>query len=118
MAQTTSVTASNDTLQVDVARRVRKIVENSLPGAQILRVEPFRADAARASGDDTAKKGGYGVPLRIDVSLRGKPLTLVLHAASDNEFGHDRRADRAEEMLLAADTFDSIPKHVKVLDVG
>jgi hypothetical protein len=102
----------------DATPRLRAIVGNALPGAQILRVKPFRADAARTSSDDTAKSGGYGVPLRIDVTFRGKPLTLVLHAASENEFGHDRRADRAEEMLLAADTFDSIPNHVKVLDVG
>jgi hypothetical protein len=35
-----------------------------------------------------------------------------------NEFGHDRRADRCEEMLLAFDTFGTVPRHVEALDVG
>jgi hypothetical protein len=118
MAHTASIGKPGEAKPVDAAMRVRRIVENRLPGAQILRVEPFRADAAASSAGDTAKSGGYGVPLRIDLVAQGKPLTLVLHAASANEFGHDRRADRADEMLLAADTFDSIPNHVSVLDVG
>jgi hypothetical protein len=104
-----AVTAASDA-------RLRQIVANALPGAQILRVVPFRADSGAT--DETGKGAGYGAPLRIDVVCDGNPRTLVLHTASPNEFGHDRRADRAEEMLLAADTFGSIPNHVEVLDVG
>jgi hypothetical protein len=91
-------------------------VEGALPGAQIVRVVPFGADTVKS--DETSKAGGYGVPLRIDVMLGSGLVSLVLHTASNNEFGHDRRADRAEEMVLAADTFGSIPNHVRVLDVG
>jgi hypothetical protein len=43
---------------------------------------------------------------------------LVLRTASSNEFGHDRRADRAAELLLAFDTFGLLPDHVRALDVG
>lgn len=98
------------------ALRLRQIVDGALPGAQILRVVPIGADAA--TGDETNKARGYGVPLRIDVMVANRLRSLVLHAASDNEFGHDRRADRAAELVLAADTFGSIPSHVRVLDVG
>jgi hypothetical protein len=101
----------------DVAERtLRQIVARALPGAQILRIVPFRADAR--TSDETQKETGYGAPLRIDVTCDGRKRSLVLHTASENEFGHDRRADRAGEMLLAADTFGSIPRHVEVLDVG
>lgn len=96
--------------------RLRQIVDGALPGAQILRVVPFGVD--RAVADETTKAGGYGVPLRIDVMFANHVRSLVLHAASANEFGHDRRADRADELVLAADTFGSIPNHVRVLDVG
>jgi len=116
MAQTSSVVRPGGTEPVNTAARVRRILEKSLPGAQILRIEPLGADT-RAS-DDTGKASGYGIPLCIEVSERGTTRRLVLHTASKNEFGHDRRADRAEEVLLAADTFDSIPRHVGVLDVG
>jgi hypothetical protein len=91
-------------------------VEGALPGAQILRVVPIGADAA--TGDETNKARGYGVPLRIDVVVANRPRSLVLHTASDNEFGHDRRADRAAELVLAADTFGLLPRHVRALDVG
>jgi hypothetical protein len=66
----------------------------------------------------TAKATGYGVPVRIDVETAGRVRKLVLHGTSCNAFGHDRRADRAAELLLAADTFAAIPKQARVLDVG
>ena len=105
-----------DELLASVPLRLRRIVETALPGAQIVRVVPLRADSG--VGGETAKSGGYGVPLRIDVSVAGGTRALVLHTASENEFGHDCRADRAGELILAADSFDAIPNHVAVLDVG
>jgi hypothetical protein len=44
--------------------------------------------------------------------------SVVLHTATANAFGHDRRADRAAMAVLAADTFGGLPQHVEVLDVG
>jgi hypothetical protein len=37
---------------------------------------------------------------------------------SPDPFGHDRRADRADLMLLAFDTFTGIPQHIRPLEVG
>ncbi len=96
--------------------RVERLVQSVLPGAQILRVVPFRPDTA--TDDESTKAQGYGAPLRIDARHGGRDLSLVLHTVTANDFGHDRRADRAAEVLLAADTFGSIPRHVNVLDVG
>ena len=98
------------------AQRLRRMVDQALPGAQIVRVLPLKADAEGA--DESVKGGGYGAPLRLDVTHAGQPKSLVLHLVTSNQFGHDRRADRAGEVLLAADTFASIPRHVAVLDVG
>jgi len=96
--------------------RIERIVQGVLRGAQIVRIVPFRPDTA--TDDESTKAQGYGAPLRIDVRHGGRELSLVLHTATLNEFGHDRRADRAAEVLLAADTFNGIPRHVGVLDVG
>ncbi|HEU4537731.1 MAG TPA: phosphotransferase, partial [Polyangiaceae bacterium] len=40
------------------------------------------------------------------------------HAVRADAFGHDRRADRAHDLLQAYDTFGGIPRHVAALDVG
>lgn len=102
----------------EVAPRLTRMVERALPGAQILRVVPLGADSDSEAGDETTKGQGYGAPLRLDIVHHGKACSLVLHTASANDFGHDRRADRAASVLLSADTFGLIPRHVAVLDVG
>lgn len=97
------------------------LIGDLFPGALITGVAPLGVDAGRseADDDDTLKSGGYGVPVRITLRLRdGSVSTVVWHAAAPNDFGHDRRSDRAQELLLAFDTFDRIPGHVRALDVG
>jgi hypothetical protein len=95
-----------------IAEVVRRAIgEGEVYGVTLLSVDTHQTD-------DTAKAAGYGAPLRIDVRVNGGSRSLVLHTALSNAFGHDRRADRAAEMLLASDTCASIPHHVKLLDVG
>ena len=48
----------------------------------------------------------------------GAEKKLVFHTAHADVFGHDRRADRAAEMLLSYDRFPLIPGHSRALDVG
>lgn len=107
---------STEAAQKSDERRLYKIIARALPGAEIVGVTPLATDAK--GGDETAKGAGYGVPHRIDVRHAGEARSLVLHTASQNDFGHDRRADRAGSAVLAADTFGSIPRHVEVVDVG
>ncbi|HEX9104507.1 MAG TPA: aminoglycoside phosphotransferase family protein [Polyangia bacterium] len=69
--------------------------------------------------DETHKAAGYGAPRRVRLRADdGRERSLVFHVATANDFGHDRRADRAAEQLLAYDTFARIPRHVRALDVG
>ncbi len=84
------------------------------PGATVERVELLAPDAA---GEEKAL--GYGKPLKVTVREPGGRLrAFVFRTQASNEFGHDRRADRMEEALLAFDLFGSVPRHVRALDVG
>jgi hypothetical protein len=99
-----------------VPEGLRELVSRLEPGSEVVAVEPLAPDTGEG---ETRKGGGYGVPLRVTVrDARGASRVLVFRTASSNVFGHDRRADRAAEMLLAWDTFNGVPDHVRALDVG
>lgn len=84
--------------------------------SQLLAVEPLAPDDG---GHSTAKVEGYGEPLKLTLRRAdGTAWRCVFHTARANPFGHDRRSDRAQQQLLAFDTFGSIPRHVAALDVG
>lgn len=101
----------------DVHSDLAKLVPSLLPGAELVSVQPLKPDSE--GGTATSKSVGYGAPLRIRIrTAEGVVKSLVLHTATANAFGHDRRSDRARDMLLAYDTFGSIPKQVPALDVG
>jgi adenylylsulfate kinase-like enzyme/aminoglycoside phosphotransferase (APT) family kinase protein len=69
--------------------------------------------------DDTTKGLGYGRPLRVTLEgPSGARQDVVLHVANADDFGHDRRSDRAAAQLLAFDTFGLVPRHTRALDVG
>ncbi|MDF3071100.1 MAG: hypothetical protein K0R38_6701 [Polyangiaceae bacterium] len=113
-------------LQLDVARldpapidpELERIVRRAAPSATLLRAVAIGSDDAAGAHQVTAKAVGYGIPIRIDVDDQGILRSFVLHGAGANRFGHDRRADRAAELLLAADTYGAIPAHARALDVG
>ena len=86
------------------------------PAARMVSVRPMGADS---NGNGTRKVLGYGEPLRIDLQYNdGRRRSVVLHMCRADDYGHDRRADRAGNQLLAYDTFRRIPGHVRALDVG
>jgi hypothetical protein len=95
---------------------MKRLIANALEGAEILNVSALKCDAD--VGSATGKEGGYGAPLRIDIRQQGELKSVVLHSATANPFGHELRANRAEEMLIAADTFQLLPRHTRVFDVG
>jgi len=98
---------------------LEELVASISPGARVLEVQPLGPDADLKDARRTEKAIGYGVPLRIRIQDEsGQDKLVCLHTARPDEFGHDRRADRAANMLLSFDTFSAIPRHTRALDVG
>lgn len=95
---------------------LREAIARLFPRGRMVACEPLGLDAAAGV---SRKEAGYGQPLKVSVEeVGGTRRTLVFRTASSNEFGHDRRADRAAETILAFDTFNAIPGHVRAVDVG
>jgi hypothetical protein len=79
---------------------------------------PVRVREMVPLGDEAGEKGfGYGAPIRL--LLEGAPVAeVVVHTVGTSGFGHDTLADRAAAALLAYETFNNLPRHVRALDVG
>lgn len=99
-------------------RALQGMLEQLWPGTELTRVSRFGVDEG-SSDQETTKGLGYGKPLLLDVRLAGgEERRLVFHTAAPNAFGHDRRSDRALEMILAYDTFGLVKQHAAACDVG
>ncbi|MFT3698623.1 MAG: hypothetical protein QM831_36090 [Kofleriaceae bacterium] len=97
--------------------KLTEYVAQHFPGATIIDVQPLRPDSG-ATASSTTKTTGYGRPIRFVIDDQGQRRAFVWRTSAANDFGHDRRADRAAETLLAFDDFTTIPDHVRPLDVG
>jgi len=77
-----------------------------------------RVRATMPLGGEAGEKGfGYGAPIRV--LLEGAPVDqVVVHTVGTRGFGHDTLADRAAAAILAYETFNNLPRHVRALDVG
>jgi hypothetical protein len=79
-------------------------------------VTPLAPDTGAGA---TGKAEGYGVPVRLTVAAPGgQRRALVYRTMAPNPFGHERRADRFDGLVLAFDGFGRVPGHVAALDVG
>ncbi|MBI3184030.1 MAG: phosphotransferase [Myxococcales bacterium] len=93
-----------------------ELLASLFPGARIQGVRALAADTGTGA---TGKAAGYGRPLAVELEqTSGERRWLVLRWATSDEYGHDRRADRAAGLILAYDTYREMPRHVKALDVG
>jgi hypothetical protein len=85
-------------------------------GGRVIDVAPLGKETPSGA---TTKTMGYGRPQLVTVRRPdGQIARYVFHLAKDDDFGHDRRADRAEGQLLAFDSFPLVPGHVAAVDVG
>ena len=99
-------------------RAIADLITRLYPGRELAKVEPLAPDTGATAGAST-KVAGYGKPVRIVLASRTEPpLELVWRVTSANEFGHDRRADRAAVTLQAYDDFARMPRHVAPVDIG
>jgi hypothetical protein len=96
--------------------RFGALVARLVPGGVLEAVEPIRPDAGSGA---TAKAEGYAEPVRLRVcGPDGRRSFLVFRTMAANPFGHDRRADRFDGLVLAYDAFGQVPDHVAALEVG
>lgn len=97
---------------------LRAHVAQLYPRHEIVAVTPLAPDTGATRGS-TIKAAGYGLPVRIELlAPDGSQVQLVWRVASANEFGHDRRADRAAGAIQAFDDFQTMPRHVQPIDLG
>lgn len=99
--------------RIGVPQVIDYLRRHGFPDASDVRLSPLGGDTQ--SG---IKGYGYGRPLRIRFESGGRSHDRVLRTMSPDPFDHERRADRADVLLLAYDTFNQIPRHIRALDVG
>src|SRR5436190_11257901 len=77
-----------------------------------------RAKVLGESEKEGIKGYGYGSPVLIDYETDGKQQRAVLHTISPGPFGHEHMADRAQILLWEHQSFNSLPRHIRSLDIG
>jgi streptomycin 6-kinase len=70
------------------------------------------------TGEDQLKGYGYGTPVMIDYIAGGKVRRAVLHTVKKGPFGHEDMSDRAQSLLWEHSNFNTLPRHIRSLDVG
>lgn len=70
------------------------------------------------AGTGAAKEYGYGTPVLVEYEVAGEPRRAVLETMSAGPFGHEHMADRAQMILWDHMAYNSLPRHVRSLDVG
>ncbi len=75
-------------------------------------------ELGEGKGSDRLKEFGYGTPLLVSFAHGSEEERVVLHTMSSDGFGHERRSDRARNLLLDHDAFNELRHHVPSLDVG
>ncbi len=83
------------------------------PSARLLAVEGM---GRRGRGE--IKKFGYGRPLLLRFSVRGREVEAVINTVKPSRFGHEFFYDRAAILLFQHRAFNSLPGHVSSLDAG
>ncbi len=97
----------------------REDLERYLSSLDLGEVHVSAVRELRGEGEEEELKGfGYGVPLLIECVCDGRAERFVFHTVSRDGFGHERRPDRAANLLLDHSTFNDLPRHVKSRDVG
>lgn len=84
----------------------------------VVEVERVSALGTMEDVEFVLKDYGYGTPLRIDLKVDGEPRSLVFNTVRPGGFGHDLMPDRAAILLWQAGAFNTLPGHVRAVDVG
>ena len=96
-------------------------VEYFGPLSEYSEPEELRKKSTGNTGE--IKKLGYGIPYLIVYnsggSSPGKKEKIILSTMRiSHGFGHDYRADRVDNLVLSYDTWNELPNHCKIQDIG
>ena len=69
-------------------------------------------------GKAELKSYGYGTPVLIEYTVGENRRKAVLHTIKPGPFGHEHMSDRAPSLLWDHSAFNSLPRHVRSIDVG
>jgi hypothetical protein len=92
--------------------KIEAYLRRLYPAARVVAIAPL------GGHDGELKAHGYGQPIQVSFEVGGEARQAVLRTMAPDRFGHDRRADRAAALILAADTWGAYPRHVQALDLG
>jgi hypothetical protein len=82
-----------------------------------VQIEAIRELQGEAAGAAALKSFGYGRPLLVTYSARGRREQVVLHRIRRNAFGREREEDRVAALWLDFRTFNRLPRHAPALDL-
>lgn len=69
-------------------------------------------------GKEDIKEVGYGVPRLIEARIEGETKKMVMSFVVPGPYGHEYMPDRAQVVLLAHQTYNKLPRHVRSFDCG
>jgi hypothetical protein len=69
-------------------------------------------------GKKELKGYGYGTPILVEYEVQGRRERAVVHTVRPGPFGHEHMADRAQSLLWDHAAFNTLPRHVRSIDVG
>jgi hypothetical protein len=93
-----------------IERYLRSVIG---PSARIL-----KQSVLAKPGKAELKSYGYGTPVLIEYEVEGMQKKAVLHTVNPGPFGHEHMSDRAQSLLWDHAAFNSLPGHVRSIDVG
>jgi len=88
---------------------------------RVLSVKELGLESQEQKEDLGEIKGfGYGKPyfVKFQTGGAGEIKEVVISSMRGDGFGHDHFADRAQILIWQHHAFNTLPKHVKSLDVG
>ena len=96
--------------------------ENLEPYLSALLMKPVRVLRLSLLGEKIetgAIKGyGYGMPVLVEYEIAGQRRKSVLETLSPGPYGHEHMSDRAQMLLWDFQSYNSLPRNARSLDVG
>ncbi len=109
----------NDGLEImEISLEALKGYLSSLFGgeASIVSLTPLGVTGLKP--EEALKGYGYGTALSIGFEVDGAYRRVVFNTVKPGGFGHEGMADRAAILIWQREAFNTLPRHVKALDLG